>query len=177
MTSCQQDGPGLRPGAGLGGVRLQRRHPGGGRHLRLRGGRQVGAVICCYLLLSTVIYCYLHTIYAAWAGCWACCAAWASPCCCGPACPGLTQSSAAPASWSDHYIYIIYTISTLSTLYLHVQVSLPILIGGVLIARNMILPSFIIICLGMIFLNFNWSVSVDMTMWVIVLEKVPSEGS
>ena len=65
-----------------------------------------------------------------------------------------------------HYIYIIYTISTLSTLYLHVQVSLPILIGGVLIARNMILPSFIIICLGMIFLNFNWSVSVDMTMWV-----------
>ena len=46
--------------------------------------------------------------------------------------------------------------------------SLPILIGGVLIARNMILPSFVIICLGMIFLNFNWSVSVDMTMWVVV---------
>ena len=60
----------------------------------------------------------------------------------------------------------IYTLSTLSILYLHVQVSLPILIGGVLIARNMILPSFVIICLGMIFLNFNWSVSVDMTMWV-----------
>ena len=118
-------------------------------------------------LLSTVTYCYLllstHTIYTVWAGCWACCAAWASPCCCGPACHGLTPSSAAPASWSDHYIY---TISTLSTLYQHVQVSLPILIGGVLIARNMILPSFIIICLGMIFLNFNWSVSVDMTMWV-----------
>ena len=63
-------------------------------------------------------------------------------------------------------IYTISTVSTLSTLYLHVQVSLPILIGGVLIARNMILPSFVIICLGMIFLNFNWSVSVDMTMWV-----------
>ena len=60
----------------------------------------------------------------------------------------------------------VILISTLSTLYLHVQVSLPILIGGVLIARNMILPSFVIICLGMIFLNFNWSVSVDMTMWV-----------
>ena len=63
--------------------------------------------------------------------------------------------------------YLLY-IYTISTLYLHVQVSLPILIGGVLIARNMILPSFVIICLGMIFLNFNWSVSVDMTMWVVV---------
>ena len=67
---------------------------------------------------------------------------------------------------STPYLLYIYTISTSSTLYLHVQVSLPILIGGVLIARNMILPSFVIICLGMIFLNFNWSVSVDMTMWV-----------
>ena len=43
-------------------------------------------------------------------------------------------------------------------------ISLPILIGGVLIARNMIIVSFIIVFLGMIFLNFNWSVAVDMTM-------------
>ena len=76
--------------------------------------------------------------------------------------------------WIDPVIcgtsLLVSNIYTISTHYLHyllyVQVSLPILIGGVLIARNMILPSFIIICLGMIFLNFNWSVSVDMTMWV-----------
>ena len=43
-------------------------------------------------------------------------------------------------------------------------ISLPILIGGVMIARNTILVSFIIVFIGMIFLNFNWSVAVDMTM-------------
>ena len=43
-------------------------------------------------------------------------------------------------------------------------ISLPILIGGVMIARNMIMVSFIIVFIGMIFLNFNWSVAVDMTM-------------
>ena len=43
-------------------------------------------------------------------------------------------------------------------------ISLPILIGGILIAKEQIIISFVIITLGMIFLNFNWSVSVDMTM-------------
>ena len=43
-------------------------------------------------------------------------------------------------------------------------ISLPFLIWGVMIARNTILVSFIIVFIGMIFLNFNWSVAVDMTM-------------
>ena len=43
-------------------------------------------------------------------------------------------------------------------------ISLPFLIWGVMIARNSILVSFIIVFIGMIFLNFNWSVAVDMTM-------------
>ena len=89
---------------------------------------------------------------------------WIDPVICGTSL--LVSNIYTVSTLSTPYLLYIYTISTSSTLYLHVQVSLPILIGGVLIARNMILPSFVIICLGMIFLNFNWSVSVDMTMWV-----------
>ena len=42
--------------------------------------------------------------------------------------------------------------------------SLPILVSGILITKEQIVLSFVIICIGMIFLNFNWSVAVDMTM-------------
>ena len=43
-------------------------------------------------------------------------------------------------------------------------ISLPILITGILISKEHIVISFIVICIGMIFLNFNWSVAVDITM-------------
>ena len=52
----------------------------------------------------------------------------------------------------------------LEALKMTVEFSLPILVSGILITKEQIVVSFVIICVGMIFLNFNWSVAVDMTM-------------
>jgi len=46
-------------------------------------------------------------------------------------------------------------------------ICIPIQIGGIFIAKEHIVASFIVICLGNIFMNFNWSVAVDMTIYVI----------
>ena len=46
-------------------------------------------------------------------------------------------------------------------------VSIPFLIGGILLAKNHLDIAFGIIFIGMCFLNTNWSVAVDMTIYVI----------
>ena len=42
--------------------------------------------------------------------------------------------------------------------------SIPFLVGGILLAKDHLEYSFVVILFGMYFLNFNWSVAVDMTM-------------
>jgi len=45
--------------------------------------------------------------------------------------------------------------------------SIPFLVGGILLAKDHLEYSFVVILFGMYFLNFNWSVAVDMTIYVI----------
>lgn len=45
--------------------------------------------------------------------------------------------------------------------------SIPLLVAGVLLARDNLVLTYGIVFLGMFFLNFNWSVAVDMTIYVI----------
>jgi len=45
--------------------------------------------------------------------------------------------------------------------------SIPFLVGGILLAKNSLVAAFVIILVGMFLLNFNWSVAVDMTIYVI----------
>ena len=42
--------------------------------------------------------------------------------------------------------------------------SIPLLVGGILLAKDHLVISYVVILFGMYFLNFNWSVAVDMTM-------------
>jgi len=48
-----------------------------------------------------------------------------------------------------------------------VLISIPFLITGILLARDNIILTFVIVFIGMFFLNCNWSVAVDMTIYVI----------
>jgi len=45
--------------------------------------------------------------------------------------------------------------------------SIPFLVAGIYLTKDHLLTAFILILLGMILLNFNWSVAVDMTIYVI----------
>jgi len=45
--------------------------------------------------------------------------------------------------------------------------SIPLLVGGILLAKDHLVISYVVILFGMYFLNFNWSVAVDMTIYVI----------
>ena len=50
---------------------------------------------------------------------------------------------------------------------LSLLLSIPFLVGGIILTKDHLVTSYIIILVGMYFLNFNWSVAIDMTIYVI----------